>query len=172
MNAHSRESGNRLGRLKQFISSLSTHLMSRVSHEQTGPRSWPKAHPHQIWLRSVKNRSRESGNKLGRSEQSISSLSAHLTSQVSHKRTRPRSWPKAHPHQVWPRLEMNHTRESGNGLRRSVKLISSLSPHLTSHISPQRTRLRSWPKARPQQVWPRSEKNCTRKSGNGLGRSK
>ena len=37
-------------------------------------------------------------------------------SHVSHERTRPRSSPKVRPYQVWPRLEKNCTRESGNGV--------------------------------------------------------
>ena len=44
----------------------------------------------------------------------------------------------------------------------------SLCIHLTSHISHEGTRPRSWPKVLPYQVWPRSEKNCTRESGNGF----
>ena len=43
-----------------------------------------------------------------------------LMSHVSHKQTRPRSWLKVRPYQVWLRLEKKCTRESGNRLRRSI----------------------------------------------------
>ena len=49
---------------------------------------------------------------------------------------------------------------------RSNSLISSLSIHLMSYVSHERTRPRSWTKVCPNQVWPWSEKNCTRESAN------
>ena len=156
-----RESVNGLSRSKQSISSLSAHLTSSVSHEQTRPRSCPQVRPYQVWPWS-KNCTRDSVNGLSRSKQLISSLSAHLTSSVFRERTRPRSCPQVHPYQVWPRSEKNCTRDSVNGLSRSKQLISSLSAHLTSSVSHERTRPRSCPQVRPYQVWPRSEKNCTR----------
>ena len=128
--------------------------------------------PYQVWPRSEKDCTRESVNGLSRSKQLISSLSAHLTSSVSRERTRPRSCPQVRPYQVWPRSEKNCTRESVNGLSRSKQLISSLSAHLTSSVSRERTSPRSCPQVRPYQVWPRSEKICTRESVNGLSRSK
>ena len=71
-------------------------------------------------------------------------------SHVSHERTQPRSWPKVlHPYQVWPRSGNIRTHESGNRLSRSKWFISSLSAHLMSHVSHERTRPRSWPKVRP-----------------------
>ena len=137
--------------------------MSYVSHEQTRPRSCPQVRPYQAWPHCT----RESVNRLSRSKQLIRSLSAHLTSSVSHERTRPRSCPQVRPYQVWPRSEKNCTRESVNGLSRSKQLISSLSAHLTSSVSHERTRPRSCTHVRPYQVWPRSEKNCTRENVNG-----
>ena len=162
-----RESVNGLRRSKQSISSLSAHLTSSVSRERTRPRSCPQVRPYQVWLRSEKNCTRESVNGLSRSKQLISSLSAHLTGSVSRERTRPRSCPKVRPYQVWPWSEKNCTRESINGLSRSKQLISSLSAYLTSSVSHERTCARSCPQVRPYQVWPRSEKNCTRESVNG-----
>ena len=141
--------------------------MSHISHERTRLRSWLKVCLHQVWLRSEKNCTRESVSRLSRSKWLISSLSARLTSYVSHERTRPRSCPQVRPYQVWPRSEKDCTRESVNGLSRSKQLISSLSAHLTSRVSRERTRPRSCPQVRPYQVWPRSEKNCTRESVNG-----
>ena len=162
-----RESVNGLSRSKQLISSLSAHLTSSVSRERTRPRSCPQVRPYQVWPRSEKNCILESVNGLSRSKQLISSLSTHLTSSVSHERTRLRSCPQVRPYQVWPRSEKNCTRESVNGLSRSKQLISSLSAHSTSRVSHERTRPRSCPQVRPYQVWPRSEKNCTRESVNG-----
>ena len=141
--------------------------MSHASHEWTRPRSWPKVHPQQVWPGTEKNCTRDSGNRISRSKWLISSSSTHLTSHVSHEQTRPRSWPKVCPHQVWLWSEKNCTRESVNGLSRSKQLISSLSAHLTSSVSHERTRPRSCPQVLPYQVWPRSEKNCTRESVNG-----
>ena len=40
---------------KQLISSFSINLTSRVYHEQTGPKSWPKVRPCQVWSWSEKN---------------------------------------------------------------------------------------------------------------------
>ena len=162
-----RESVNALSGSKPLISSLSAHLTSSVSRERTRPRSCPQVRPYRVWPRSEKNCTRESVNGLSRSKQLISSLSAHLTSSVSRERTRPRSCPQVRPYQVWPRSEKNCTRESVNGLSRSKQLISSLSAHLTSNVSHERTRPRSCPQVRPYQVWPRSEKNCTQESVNG-----
>ena len=141
--------------------------MSYISHERNLPRSCPLVRPYQVWPQSEKNCTRESVNELSRSKQLISSLSAHLTSSVSHERTRPRSCPQVLPYQVWLRSEKDCTRESVNGLSRSKQLISSLSAHLTSSVSREQTRPRSCPLVRPYQVWPRSEKNCTRESVNG-----
>ena len=162
-----RESVNGLSRSKWLISSLSAHLTSYVSHERTRPRSCPQVCPYQVWPRSEKDCTWESVNGLSRSKQLISSSSAHLTSSVSRERTRRRSCPQVRPYQVWPWSEKNCTRESVNGLSRSKQLISSLSAHLTSSVSRKRTRPRSYPQVRPYQVWPRSEKNCTRESVNG-----
>ena len=162
-----RECVNGLSRSKQLISSLSAHLTSSVSRERTHPRSCPQVRPYQVWLWSEKNCTRESVNGLSRSKQLISSLGAHLTSSVSHEWTRPRSCPQVRPYQVWPQSEKNCTRVSVNGLSRSKQLISLLSAHLTSSVSHERTRPRSCPQVRPYQVWPRSEKNCTRESVNG-----
>ena len=167
-----RESVNGLSRSKQLISSLSAHLTSSVSCERTRPRSCPQVRTYQVWPRSEKDCTRESVNGLSRSKQLISSLSAHLTSSVSCERTRPRSCPQVGLYQVWPRSEKDCTRKSINGLSRSKQLISSLSAHLTSSVSRERTRPRSCPQVRPYQVWPRSEKDCTRESINGLSRSK
>ena len=141
--------------------------MSHVSHEWNRLRSWPKVHPHQVWPRSEKNCIRDSGNGLSRSKWLISSLSSHLMSHISHAWTRLRSWLKVCLHQVWLRSEKNCTRESVSGLSRSKWLISSSSAHLTGSVSHERTRPRSCPQVRPYQVWPRSEKNCTRESCNG-----
>ena len=140
--------------------------MSYVSHEQTRPRSCPQVRPYQAWPQSEKNCTRENVDGLSRSKQLISSLSAHLTSSVSCEGTRSRSCPQVRPYQVWPRSEKDCTRESVNGLSSSKQLISSLSAHLTSSVSRERTRPRSCPQVRPYQVWPRSEKSCTRESVN------
>ena len=161
-----RESVNGLSRSKQLISSSSAHLTSSVSREGTRPRSCPQVRPYQVWPRSEKDCTRESVNGLSRSKQLISSLSAHLTSNVSRKQPRPRYCPQVRPYQVWPGSEKNCTRENVNGLSRSKQLISSLSAHLTSSVSRERTRPRSCPQVRPYQVWPRSE-SCTRESVNG-----
>ena len=141
--------------------------MSYISHERTLPRSCPLVRPYQVWPQSEKNCTRESVNGLSSSKQLISSLSAHLTSSVSRERTRPSSCPQVRPYQVWLRSEKDCTRESVNGLSRSKQLISSLSAHLTSSVSRKRSHPRSCSQVRPYQVWPRSEKNCTRESVNG-----
>ena len=141
--------------------------MSYVSHEQTPPRSCPQVRPYQAWPQSEKNCTRESVNGLSRSKQLISLLSAHLMSSVSREWTRPRSCPQVRPYQVWPRSEKDCTRESVNGLSRSKQLISSLSAHLTSSVSRERTLPRSCPQVRPYQVCPLLEKNCTRESVKG-----
>ena len=78
-----RESVNGLSRSKQLISSLSTHVTSYVSHEQTRPRSCSQERPYQVWPQSEKNCIRENVNGQSRSKQSISSLSAYLTSYTS-----------------------------------------------------------------------------------------
>ena len=127
--------------------------MSYVSHERTRLRSCPLVRPYQVWPQLEKNCTRESVNGLSRSKQLISLLSAHLTSSVSRERTRPRSCPQVHPYQVWPRSEKDCTRESVNGLSRSKQLISSLSAHLTSSVSRERTRPRSCPQVHPYQVY-------------------
>ena len=146
--------------------------MSYVSHERTRLRSCPLVRSYQVWPQSEKNCTRESVNGLSRSKQLISLLSAHLTSSVSREQTRHRSCPQVHPYQVWPQSEKDCTRESVNGLSRWKQLISSLSAHLTSSVSRERTRPRSCPQVHPYHVWPRSEKDCTRESVNGLSRSK
>ena len=132
-----------------------------------GPRYVPTKFDH--------NRGRnapDSSNGISRSKWLISSLSTHLMDHVSHERTRSRPWSKVRSHQVWPRSEKNCTWESSNRLSRSKWLISSLIIHLSSQISHEWTRSRSWPKVRPYHVWLKSEMNCTRESGNGLSRSK
>ena len=127
----------------------------------------PPVRPYQVWPRSEKNCTRESVNRLSRSKQLITSLSAHLTSSVPRERTRLRSCPQVRPYQVWSRLEKDYTRESFKGLNRSKQLISSLSAHLMSSVSSERTRPRFCHQVCPYQVWPRSEKNCTRESVKG-----
>ena len=123
--------------------------MSHISHERTRLRSWLMACLHQVWPGSEKNCTRESVSGLSRSKWLISSLSARLTSYVSHEQTRPGSCPQVRPYQVWPQSEKNCTRESVNGLSRSKELISSLSAHLTSSVSRERTRPRSCPRCVP-----------------------
>ena len=59
------------------------------------------------------------------------------------------------------------TLKSINRLSRSKQLNSLLSIYWTSKISHKLPWLRSRPKVYPYQVWPSSEKNCTRESGNG-----
>ena len=53
-----------------------------------------------------------------------------------------------------------------------LPVINSLSTPLTSYASYEWTRLRSWPKVCPHQVFPRWEENCIRESSNGFSRSK
>ena len=142
--------------------------MSYISHERTHPRFCPQVRPYQVPPQSEKNCTRESVNGLSRSKWLISSLRTHLTSYVSHERTCLRSCPQVRPYQVWPQSEKNCTRESVNGLSRSKQLISSLSAHLMSYISYERTQPRPCPQVRPYQVWPQSEKNCSRESVNGV----
>ena len=158
-----RESANRLSRSNQLISSLSAHLTSSVSREWTRPRSCPQVRPYQVWLRSKKDCTRKSVNGLSRSKQLISSLSAHLTSSVSRERTRPRSWPRCVP----TKSGRDRRRIAPGRALTGIVLISSLSAHLTISVSHERTRPRSCTQVRPYQVWPRSEKNCTRESVNG-----
>ena len=114
-----RESLNGFSRSKQLISSLSAHLTSSVSRERTRLRSWLKVCLHQVWLRSEKNCTRESVSGLSRSKWLISSLSARLTSYVSHEQTRPGSCPQVRPYQVWPQSKKNCTQESVNRLSRA-----------------------------------------------------
>ena len=62
---------------------------------------------------------RESVSGLSRSKWLISSLSARLTSYVSHEQIRPGSYPQVRPYQVWPQSEKNCTQESVNRLSSS-----------------------------------------------------
>ena len=141
--------------------------MNHVSHEQTQPRSCPKVRPYEVWLWSEKYCIRQSANGLSRSKWLISLISNNLMSHVSHGRTLPRSWPKVScPYQVWPRLVKLASGRALTEFNRSNSLIRSLSVHLMSYVSHEQTRPRSWTKVCPNQVWPWSEKNCTRESAN------
>ena len=93
---------------------------------------------------------------LSRSKALISSLNTHLTSYVSHERTRLRSRRKVH---FSPEFKCSPQRIAP---RRAV----------TGYISHERTRSRSCPMVHPYQAWPWSIKNHTRESSNGLSGSK
>ena len=119
--------------------------------------------PYQVWPRSEKDCTWESVNGLSRSKQLISSLSAHLTSSVSRDELVRDLAPRCVP----TKSGRDRRRIAPGRALTGIVLISLLSAHLTSSVSHERTRPRSWPQVRPYQVWPRSEKNCTRESVNG-----
>ena len=118
-----------------------------------------------LWLTKC---TRESSNGLGRPKSLISSLIAHLTSYISHERTRSRSDPKVRLNQVRSRYEKNCTQDSANGLNMSKSLISSSSVCLTNHASTRMNSAEIWSQGTPLPSWIAIGKNCTREMANGL----
>ena len=115
------ESGNRLS---SSISSLSTNLMSYISHERTQPRSYLRVDPYQVGSQS-KNCTHKSCNELSRSKSLIISLSAQLMSYVPHEQTWPRSCPNVHPYEIGPCSEKNCACETMTGLAGQIHWLTN-----------------------------------------------